>query len=228
MRALMRGAAVAALSVLTACVEGGGPATVGGGPINHPVFARQLAGPQTYLAPMPTALVVLTDADEARNRALCDAFARLPTAQAAMQASIVAPNLVLTRWPINTGDVPLERAEDCNYLVLHYDFSRIAALRRQGTLTQGSLAGRGPFLILVLAEHDGLKIAGIDGSGYDAKEFDHFVSDWSEAVSQTQARFTRQPDDPGVVRSALQLVSAIFRAVFGVAAGVIFGVVSAL
>ena len=45
----------------------------------HPVFATQLAGPSPYLAPMPTAMVILKPHDIARNRALCVAMAaRLP------------------------------------------------------------------------------------------------------------------------------------------------------
>ncbi len=224
--ARMVGLGAAFAMLLAGCAEDHGP--VGMGPIRHQVFARQLAGPQTYLAPMPTALVVLTDADEGRNLALCEAFARLPTPQAVMQAAAVAPNIVLTRWPVNSADVPPERAEDCNYLVSHYDFARVDALRRMALLEQGSLEGRGPFLLLMMVERDGFKVVGVDGSSYDAKDFDSFVGHWGEAIRQTQQRFDQQPGEPGLFRTTAQFIGAIFRTVFGGAAGLVSGVIRTL
>lgn len=67
---------------------------------------------------MPTAVVLLKPDDLNRNRAFCQAFTgRLPTAQAAIASSAVAPNLILTRWLVQLREVPAERASDCDFLV---------------------------------------------------------------------------------------------------------------
>ena len=44
---------------------------------DNAVFATQIAGPDTYLSPMPTAVVILKPDNMARNRAFCAAFANV-------------------------------------------------------------------------------------------------------------------------------------------------------
>lgn len=196
---------------------------------SNPVFATQLAGPSTFLAPMPTAVVVLKPGDLNRNRAFCSAItSRLPPAQQAMAASVIAPNLVLTRWLIQLPDVPADRASDCDFLVGTYDYARAQRLLGALRLTDGRISGPGPFLLMVIPDSAGLHVAGLDGSRYNEADFGRFVDTWGAVLKQTQAQVTREPDQPGLVRSIFNLVSAILRTAAGMAGGLIQGAVSGL
>ena len=197
--------------------------------VARPVFATQLAGPSTFLAPMPTAVVVLKPDDLNRNRAFCTAFtSRLPTAQAAMGASVVAPNLILTRWLVQLPEVKAERASDCDFLVGTYDYARAARLLNGIQLTEGRLSGPGPFLLMAIPDGSGLHIVGLDGSDYNAAGFGRFIDAWGTALRQSQDQVTRAPDQPGVIKSLFNLVSAILRTAAGGVAGLIQGVVNGL
>ena len=193
-----------------------------------PTFATQLAGPQTYLAPMPTAVVLLKPDDLNRNRAFCAAVTRLPTAQQALAGSVVAPNLVLTRWLVQLPDVPAARAADCDFLVGTYDYARAARLTQALRLQEGSLSGPGPFLLMVIPDATGLHVAGLNGSALTEADFPGFVGTWSTALHQAEGQITRAPDEPGVVRSVFNLVSAVLRGVAGIGVGIIRGLVGAL
>jgi hypothetical protein len=218
---------IALLATCTGCAvpQAGvqGPA----GPRN-PVFATQLAGPDTFLAPMPTAVVILKPDDLNRNRAFCSAVTRLPTAQQAMAASVVAPNLVLTRWLVQLPDVPAARAADCDFLVGTYDYARAARLIAAVHPSSGSLAGPGPFLLMVIPDATGLHVAGLDGSTVTEAGFQAFVATWGTVLHRAQSDVTRTPDEPGVVRSLFNLVSAILRTVAGGGTGLIQGIVAGL
>ena len=195
----------------------------------RPVFATQLAGPSTFLAPMPTAVVVLKPGDLNRNRAFCKTITeRLPTAQQAMASSVVARNLVLTRWLVQLSDLPVERATDCDLLVGVYDYARAAGLLNVLRISSGQLSGPGPFLLMVIPDGTGLHIAGLDGSAYDATDFGRFVDRWGDALRQTESQITRVPDQPGLLRSMVNLVAAILRTVAGGTGGLIQGVVATL
>ncbi len=114
----MRGmaAAGAATLLLAACAvppgagEGSLPAAsspyAAAAPAQAAMFATELAGPATYLPPLPTAVVLLRPDDMERNREFCRAATLLPTVQQAEAASIVAPNLIRTRWPLQIADIP--------------------------------------------------------------------------------------------------------------------------
>ena len=193
------------------------------------MFATQLAGPSTFLAPMPTAVVLLKPDDLNRNRAFCQAFtSRLPTAQTAMANSVVAPNLILTRWLVQLPELPAERAADCDFLVGTYDYARAGRLLGALRLSEGQLSGPGPFLLMVIPDASGLHIAGLDGSHYAAADFGPFIGAWGGALQAAQAQVSRAPDQPGLVRSLFTLVSAILRTAGGGMAGLIQGVVSGL
>lgn len=195
----------------------------------RPVFATQLAGPSTFLAPLPTAVVLLTPGDLNRNRAFCTAFtSRLPTAQAALAASVVAPNLIMTRWLVQLADVPADRATDCDFLVGTYDYTRAARLLKAVRLSEGQLSGPGPFLLMVIPDSAGLHVAGLDGSARNSADFGQFIDEWGTALRDTQEQVSRTPDQPGLVKSIFNLVSAILRTAAGGAAGLIRGVVSGL
>ncbi len=222
---------VIALAGCTASDTGRGvpPALRSSAGPSRPVFATQLAGPSTFLAPMPTAVVLLKPDDLNRNRAFCNAFtSRLPTAQAAMEASSVAPNLILTRWLVQLPTVPAERASDCEFLVGTYDYARASRLLGALRLSDGHISGPGPFLLMVVSDASGIHIAGLDGSAYGAADFDRFIDAWGNALRTTQEQVGNAPDQPGLVKSIFNLVSAILRTVGGGVAGLIQGTVSEL
>jgi hypothetical protein len=178
---------------------------------------------------MPTAVVVLKPDDLNRNRSFCTAItSRLPTAQQAMAASVIAPNLVLTRWPVQLSDVPADRASDCDFLVGTYDYARAARLLGALRLTEGRLTGRGPFLLMVVPDSTGLHVIGLNGSTYNEPELSRFVDTWSTALKQTEAQIARAPEQPGLVRSLVGLVSAILRTAAGMTGGLIRGLVTNL
>ena len=101
-------------------------------------------------------------------------------------------------------------------------------LTRAVRLQEGRLSGPGPFLLMVIPDGTGLHVAGLDGSSYGDAEFGRFVDTWGTALRQTGARVTREPDQPGLVRSVFNLVSAMLRTVAGGTAGLIRGVVDSL
>lgn len=215
------------VTFLSACAYQGGNLQ-GVSPPRNAAFATQLAGPNTYLAPMPTAVVILKPDDMARNRAFCAAFTKLPTVQEELAKSVVASNLIFTRWLTQLADVPAERVRDCEYLVGTYDYNRAKGLIASFRSTSGSTAGRGPFLTMVIPSDTGLRIAAVDGSGYAADDFDRFVASWHDAINRTQSQLSAQPDRPGLVRSVFDLVSAVLRTVFGAGAGLIQGTIAGL
>ncbi|HWE72268.1 MAG TPA: hypothetical protein VG328_03850 [Stellaceae bacterium] len=217
-------------AILAGCTSYDQPASAprGSVPPANATFATQLAGPGTYLAPMPTAVVILKPNDMARNRAFCAAFMTLPTVQEALAKSTVAPNLIFTRWLTQLSDVPPDRARDCEYLVGTYDYNRAAGLIAAFHATAGSTAGRGPFLAMVIPTPSGLRVAAVDGSRYAPEDFGRFIASWSEAINRTQSRLSAQPDRPGLVRSVFDLVSAVLRTVFGAGAGLIEGAIAGL
>ena len=220
--------------VLAACEAQGPRPFAGAAPYEpqratKPIFATQLAGPATFLAPMPTAVVVLKPGDLNRNRAFCTAItSRLPTAQQALAGSVVAPNLVLTRWLVQLGDVPAERATDCDFLVGTYDYARASRLLGAVRLSEGRFSGPGPFLLMVIPDRNGLQVAGLDGSGYADAELPRFVDTWGTALRETEAQVTSKPDEPGLVRALANLIGAILRTATGIVGGVIRGVILGL
>jgi hypothetical protein len=199
-----------------------------GGPAVAPTFATELAGPDTFLPPLPTAVVILKPDDMARNRAFCHAVMALPTVQQAEAASVVAPNLIRTRWLVQIGDIAAAHATDCDYLVGTYDYARAARLIGSVRMTAGGFAGRGPYLVMIIPDRSGLQIVGLDGSFYAEETLPHFVAGWSQALAQTERQVAATPDRPGLVRSVFDLVAAILTTVSGGAGGLIKGLIAGL
>lgn len=220
-------ASVMLLLTIAGCASQTGVAVRGSAPAGA-VFATQLAGPDTYLLPMPTAIVLLKPDDMTRNRAFCEAFIKVPTAQEEMAKSVIAPNLILTRWITQMKKMPSERAQDCDYLVGTYDYSRAAQLIASLHNASGSMAGNGPFLALVIPGNTGMRMVAVDGSHYDSAQFAKFVASWNDAINQAQTAIAAQPERPGVAESAFDLVAAVLRAVFGGTAGLIQGTIGAM
>jgi hypothetical protein len=225
-------------AVLVALVLAGcAPGQVGMPPVNQPYsanpsphaasFATELAGPDTYLRPLPTAVVLLQPFDMERNRAFCRAVTALPTVQQAEAASVVAPNLIHTRWLVQIGDIPASRAADCDFLTGTYDYARAGRLMGSIHLDAGSLNGRGPFLLMFIPDRAGMHVAGLDGSATPTEAMAGFVLGWGTALAQSQAQIAANPpEQPGVVRSVFQLIGAVLRTVAGGASGLITGVLN--
>jgi hypothetical protein len=125
-------------------------------------------------------------------------------------------------------DVPADKASNCDYLVGTYDYARAQRLIHAVRSQSGSLSGRGPFLMMVIADSSGLHVLGLDGSDYDEAGFGRFVDTWGQSVNRAEAIVAQQPDQPGLVRSIFNLIAAVFRTVGGVTAGIIRGVVEGL
>ena len=225
----MRALTLLFAATLTACAAQGDPyARSATGRTAVPTFATQLAAPSTYLAPMPTAVILLKPGDLNRNRAFCSAVTQLPTAQNVLARSTTAPNLVLTRWLVQLADVPPDRVADCDFLVGTYDYARARQLLARTRLTDGAVAGQGPFLLMIIPDQTGFRIAGLDGSALPETSFPAFVATWATALDRTQSTLTRPDEEPGVVRSAFNLVSAILRTVAGGLGGLLRGALSSV
>ena len=193
-----------------------------------PVFATELAGPDTYLPPLPTAVIILKPDDMARNRAFCQAALQLPTAQQAEAASVVAPNLIRTRWLVQIGDIPRAHAGDCDFLVGTYDYARAAALTASVRTSRGGFVGRGPYLLMIIPDAGGMHVAGLDGSAVAEADMPGFIAGWGQALGQAERQIATHPRRPGLVRSVFDLVAAILGTVAGGASGLIEGVFAGL
>ena len=193
-----------------------------------PQFATELAGPATFLPPLPTAVVLLKPDDMERNRAFCRAAMTLPTVQQAEAASVVAPNLIRTRWLVQIGDVAPAHAADCDYLVGTYDYARAARLMSAVHTSEGGFFGPGPYLLMIIPDRTGMHAAGLNGSEYANADFPRFISTWNSALSETQAQVTATPDRPGLIRSIFDLVSAVLTTVTGGSSGLVRGVFAGL
>ncbi len=232
----MRRVAAGALAAAVAgCAPvGGGPVVsrappeAGAPPAAGALFATELAGPETYLPPLPTAVILLRPDDMERNRAFCRAALALPTVQQAEAASVVAPNLIHTRWLVQVPDVPAARAADCDFLTGVYDYARAGRLIASIQPGQGSLGGRGPFLLMLVPDPSGLHVAGLDGSATPDAAFGGFIGGWGRALADTQVRVAAAPaEQHGVVRSLFALVGAVLRGVVGGTVGLVTGVLNA-
>jgi hypothetical protein len=191
-------------------------------------FATELAGPATFLPPMPTAVIILKPDDMERNRAFCRAAMTLPTAQQVEATSPVAPNLIRTRWLVQIGDIAASHAQDCDYLVGTYDYARAARLTAEIRTSDGSFVGRGPYLLMIIPDATGLHVAGLDGSGYGNGDLNRFIGTWNEALTQSQSQIATTPNRPGIIRSIFDLISAVFTSVTGGTTGLIRGVFTGL
>jgi hypothetical protein len=192
------------------------------------IFATELAGPASFLPPLPTAVVILKPDDMARNRAFCEAAMHLPTVQQAEAASVVAPNLIHTKWLVQISDIPASHAQDCDFLVGTYDYARAARVISSIHTTDGGFYGRGPYLLLIIPDRAGLHVAGLNGSAYADTDMNAFISNWGRALNESQAQITATPDHPGLIRSVFDLVRAIITTATGGANGLVTGVFAGL
>lgn len=147
---------------------------------------REYAGPGTYLGPTPTVVVVLKRDQADRNAAFCSGFARLDTSVEAAEASVVATNVVRTRWMVGSDDIATAPA-DCPAMLAAYDFARADALRAaveaQPDLAD-SLAGSGPFLLEILPDSS---MVVVSGSNLPQSQLRAFGQNW---VVKASAQFS--------------------------------------
>ena len=214
--------------VLAGCATATNPASMPEAGAPAPIFATELAGPDTFLPPLPTAVIILKPDDMARNRAFCHAALQLPTAQQAEAASVVAPNLIRTRWLVQIGDIPREHAADCDFLVGTYDYARAAALTANVHTQTGGFYGRGPYLLMIIPDATGMRVAGLDGSGVAEADMPAFIASWGRALNQAERQISPHGHRPGVLRSVFDLIAAILGTVAGGASGLIEGVFAGL
>jgi hypothetical protein len=204
------------------------PGTINAAAPSPAIFATELAGPATFLPPLPTAVVILKPEDMARNRAFCEAAMHLPTVKQAEAASVVAPNLIHTKWLVQLGEVPPDHAQDCDFLVGTYDYARAARVISAIHTTEGGFFGRGPYLLMIIPDRAGLHVAGLNGSAYPDTDMNAFISKWGRALNESQAQITTTPDRPGLIRSVFNLVRAILTTATSGANGLVTGVFEGL
>ncbi|KAA2212211.1 hypothetical protein F0Q34_16360 [Pseudoroseomonas oryzae] len=122
--------------------------------------------------------------------------------------------------------MPAERVSDCDFLAGAYDYARAARLMGALRLSEGRLSGPGPFLLMVIPDDGGIHVAGLDISRHALGDFNRFIDAWGSASRTTQEQVSQAPDQPGLARSIVNLISAILRTAGGGVAGLIQGGVS--
>lgn len=109
-------------------------------------FVRSFAGPQTWIEPAPTAVLLLTknkDNSLSRNKAVCEAFLKVETKEQVQARSSVDSNIILTRMLIQTNEPYSEKLNDCSYLLSIYDYERSSKLLKDLGISEKE----GPFFV---------------------------------------------------------------------------------
>ena len=135
---------------------------------------REFAGPETYLGPIPTAVVILKAGQTARNTAFCQGYMATPTTALLSQDS-VASNPVPLRWLLKSApDTP---PADCAAILSGYDFDRATLLT--SALSQHddapSFSGVGPFIVEFMPDGSALVI---DASTRPTAAVRHLAPQW--------------------------------------------------
>lgn len=167
------------------------------GTIQSPIVARDFAGPQTYMGPMPSGIVLLTGTkDDPKNIAFCQAYMSYKTPQLARGTSIAAANVIVTWFPLadpqNTALDPTKvSSADCPTLLAHYNFpfaqQFLANFKNSAGKVQ-PITGVGPFVALIAPDTTGLEHAAVsDGSSVAQSDIGAFATDWLDKLQQTQA-----------------------------------------
>ena len=188
-----------ALLLLAGCASGlnGRQGALPLGQVENPVAGTELAGPGTFLGQLPVAIVVLKpdaytgSVDTPRNRDFCAAFQRMPAAAALQAANVIAPNIILTRWPLTVGSATPEQAHDCGFLLANYATPRVGTLVRNIQSTRGSFEGQGPYFVVI----DGSAVTAADGSG--TSDFDRFIANWGRTLAAADQGLATQASTRG-------------------------------
>jgi hypothetical protein len=154
-----------------------------------------LAGPKTYLAPLPTAFILMKQSSGSRNDAFCQAWLPTLTPAKALSAqvhigtapsgtqAVVKENIVETDWLLSTAQLT---GADCNGLEGSYDWGRAQTYINSLTQVAQKLgkrvdfSGPGPFVVVV--------VPGVFGSGGTVVIDSSPVSDFSQFVQSYQQK----------------------------------------
>lgn len=138
------------------------PPPSGGGMGTFEAFltGREFAGPETYLGPIPTAVVVLKRGQDARNRNFCRGYMAMPTVLSLGEGSVLAPNAVPLRWLLNAE--PETSPDACAPVLEAYDFARAEQLSSAlaGLEDAPDLTGAGPYILEFMPDGSVLIIDG--------------------------------------------------------------------
>jgi hypothetical protein len=128
-----------------------------------------------------------TSSSRDRLLKVCEAYVHSLPRQQSLPRSVPTRDQMLTIWPIDNPSSAAAQADDCRYLVDHYDlFGGQAAIRdaeRQGL----QFEGRGPFLIAWSPSQSRGKpdkvVLVYDLSGYESQaSFDTVFLFWQRAI----------------------------------------------
>lgn len=194
--------AAAAAAVLSAPILGLGSYQ------GHTLVGTQLAGPSTYVGPLPTSVVILTEGDatqDARNMAFCKSFVTdLPKVGDLLPRTPTAPNVIPLRWLLNTDTLTAADATNCDFLYAHYDWQQSGeligsiSLQNQVAVATGkkatddqkvSWSGTGPFIVEIFPDNH---VAIADASKVADKNLGKFAQAWLNSQKAQQAAITGQ------------------------------------
>jgi len=154
------------------------------GTFETPLVGRELAGPQTYLGPMPTATILLKSSSGDRNASFCQGYLAAPQTGETLTQSVTAPSVVTMRWLLKAE--PKTAPTACQDLIAGYDFDR-AKMLLDGLAElpdAPDLAGPGPFIVEWMP--DGSAVV-FDGSARSVPALRQMPLQW---VFQTGATLT--------------------------------------
>ncbi|MDO8900267.1 MAG: hypothetical protein Q7V15_02830 [Phenylobacterium sp.] len=163
--------------------------------------SREFAAPGDYLAPLPTAVVLLHPADASRNRTFCEGFVALsPTGSPGGFIS----STVSTRWPLKVDTLTADQAANCEFLVQAYDVERAAEIGqglRQAGVSAASLEGRGPFIAQFLPTGG---VVVVNMSPYNANQLRPLAQSWITLAGQQALGQGAPPNQAHVTCNLLQ------------------------
>lgn len=200
-------------TAMAACASRPEPVAPPPSPIGDyaPSFSvRELAGPSTYLGPIPTAVILLKPDQGSRNAAFCSGYQRLDTAGQVAETSVYAANAVPFRWPMKSGD--LEAAPmACGDLLAGYDYERAQAfLAALGQTSEGAAAvvGDGPFIAELLPDGS---ILVVSGSNKSLDEIRRLPGSWLTQAGSIAIKGAVAPDgaNGGCVSAALKATGSM-------------------
>jgi hypothetical protein len=173
-------ALLASMIALTACAPFGQPVT--------PIQTRGIAGPATYVAPLPTAFILLKPDNPARNSAFCDVWLKVPLTTQALATSSVRQNIVETDWLVNSQNPNPSDISNCTGLINLYDWGRattylqnlVAAAAAAKPKQVLNTSGPGPFIVIV--------VPGVDTAGTTVVVDGSPITDMSTFVQTYQTR----------------------------------------
>jgi len=136
---------------------------------------REFAGPQTYLGPVPTAVVLLKDDQNTRNEAFCQGYMAMPPVSSLSEGSALAPNAIPLRWLLKAE--PDAMPDACAAVLASYDFGRAEVLSEAlSALEDGpEMTGVGPYIVEFMPDGSALVI---DGSAKSPAALKHLAPQW--------------------------------------------------